>query len=432
MTALLLSSCNSLNRTGSTTAPTASATGSTASTTASSAPPPAVTKASLPKGDKRLGPGTVYSGCEDNVYGPSYQNSGRRLDAFRDGEVFNPKTGMNVPLPKPVPPPGTDLVTGGCTVGGDENNIKVFYVYSVSTPSSGLTPEHTDTLISSFDPFGSATPTATVTLPPEFNDAIKDILPTPYGFIAGNTKTLHGFDPVTLQPTWSVSGPPNCCDLYSNFDSVAAIDHTFKAAGLANGTNRYVVYSTKDGSQMWDYIGDIDHDEITNHGYVVDDNQRYPRVAQFFDTQTRQLKGPVATGNTTIWQNLRLAWNNGLGQPFIEVWDKDQGELIFKRYDNDVAGLKPENVYLAGRYLYIKNESDSPVIDLTTGQKVSSGWKVRPTEQIDRDWVLVASGDASSDVVECFRERKFICRDDDEASLSLVRAPNGQYSGPWY
>ena len=46
--------------------------------------------------------------------------------------------------------------------------------------------------------------------------------------------------------------------------------------------------------------------------------------------------------------------------------------------------------------------------------------------------VLVASGDASSDVVECFRERKFICRDDDEASLSLVRAPNGQYSGPWY
>ena len=81
--------------------------------------------------------------------------------------------------------------------------------------------------------------------------------------------------------------------------------------------------------------------------------------------------------------------------------------------------------------LYIVNSSDSPVIDVTNSQKVSTGWKVRPLELVGRDWMVVVKagngtgpdsncGAAGADSSDC------------DGKLSLVYAPNGNYPGPWF
>ena len=303
-------------------------------------------------------------------------------------------------------------------------------MYTVSTPSSGLTPERQETFVSSYSLRNNGKILTSISLPPNLNPQDFDrILPTTYGFMAGDANTLHGFDPETLQPTWTVNGPSNCCSLDTNFEGIAAIDRGFNSSGLPNGTEKYVFYNAADGGPVGDFVGDFD--SATPGGFVVNDN-RYPAKHSFFDMQTRQLSGPIAAEGV-FWADTRLSWNSG---NFIEVWDRTTNSFPFSRSGQDAVGLHFSTVDIAGKYLYITNESDSPVIDWTTSQKVSSGWKIRPTDQINRDWTLVKRGkntDQDGNIGTCFRKFEFICSSDkDRASLTLSRTPNGQYDGPWF
>src|SRR5207248_845384 len=113
----------------------------------------------------------------------------------------------------------------------------------------------------------------------------------------------------------------------------------------------------------------------------------------------------------------------------IEVRDVRDNKLLFSRYGADVDGLHIRNLYLAGKYLYIENDSDSPVIDIATSQKVSSGWGVRPTDVINRDWLLTMKGHISNDYASCFGVGgSYACYEQG----TLVHAPGGNYGGPWH
>src|SRR5690348_9565918 len=85
----------------------------------------AVTKAMLPTGDSlRRSPGTTFSGCDPD---------GR--DKFSTGEVFDPQTGVNLPLPKPTLAAPEQLVKQRCTVAGDPKSLRVVYVLATRTPA---------------------------------------------------------------------------------------------------------------------------------------------------------------------------------------------------------------------------------------------------------------------------------------------------------
>lgn len=388
---------------------TASAT-STTSTTA--APPPVAQTASLPEGRKRLGPATIYTGCTDEV---------GEGDEFVVGKVFDPTSGRSVPIPTPSVPPGQELIASGCTVGGVED-IRVFWIYYLRTPSSGLDPERTVGKVASFDPFASGAAVTEVELPPDFID-VELILPTDFGFMAGDGYTLHGFDPVSLAQVWRRDADRTCaCSFSTNFRAIATID---KSTPSPSSQYRYVFYGTGDGAEIGAFITSIESED--QRGFTIYSTETFPYVYSYFDAVTNKLAGPVAKAGV-FWDNLRLSW----GDEFIEVWNRDENRMVFSRYGEEVSGLNAESIYLAGNYLYIRNDSDSPVIDLTTSQKVSSGWKVRPTQRISGEWTLVVEGEVANDAAQCFPYREDVCYDDDEPSRTLVRSVDGQYPGPWF
>jgi hypothetical protein len=112
------------------------------------------------------------------------------------------------------------------------------------------------------------------------------------------------------------------------------------------------------------------------------------------------------------------------------VRDIAENKLLFSRTGADVDGLHIKSLEFAGNYIYIDIDSDSPVIDITNSQKVSSSWKVRPTDLVNRDWVPLMSGHVTDKSGSCFQGRDggYTCGD----AGNLVHAPNGNYPGPWY
>lgn len=85
----------------------------------------------------------------------------------------------------------------------------------------------------------------------------------------------------------------------------------------------------------------------------------------------------------------------------------------------------------SGDYLYIANQRDSPVIDIHTRQKVSSGWKVRPLDFLGPSWVLVDHRpNTTADCYEAFSV--FNCGASDAQQVVLQKTDNGEYPGPWY
>ena len=131
-------------------------TASVSATTTRTPEPPTVV--SLPGGGTttlRRAPATVYTGCGEST------RSSRGAFSFEAGEVFVPALRRNLPLPQPTVPAGAELVGGECFVTGDEQKIRVIYIADFRTPSSGLSPESTATLIISFDPSRPETPVAT-------------------------------------------------------------------------------------------------------------------------------------------------------------------------------------------------------------------------------------------------------------------------------
>ena len=61
---------------------------------------------------------------------------------------------------------------------------------------------------------------------------------------------------------------------------------------------------------------------------------------------------------------------------------------------------------------------------------MSSGWAVRPTDVVNRDWLLVLDATPETDSAgSCFDDDELKCNPD---RLTVRHAPNGNYAGAWY
>lgn len=370
----------------------------------------------MPTGDVLRAPATVYSDCstvEDGSGGESFNEQ---------AEIFDPKTGINVPLPAPSIAAGQELVRSECIVGGDIDNIRVFYVMTVSTPSSGLDPEKLTSSIVSFDPFNPGPPT-TKPLPPEIDpEKVGRLRPTRFGFfIEGQNpgqslaSQYVGIDGATLNTTFVVDGSGPVPQTSANESAFLIYFY--------GGDVR--IHSAQDGRVLGEYKESNSSGPYPN-GFIVDvDETRFGVQNAFFNTDDNQVKQPFAAGGGDMWGNTYLA----LEDHALEVRDAATNAVKLRREGADFDGLNIDKAYVAGDFLYLQNDSDNPVIDIETTRKVSSDWTVRPTDVVNRDWILVKETRAKSDGdASCFNGDELRCGDD----VSLRYAPDGRFAGPWY
>jgi hypothetical protein len=317
------------------------------------------------------------------------------------------------------------LLESACTVGGDLDHIRVFYVITLSTPSSGLTPESRTSSIVSFDPFASGPP-QTKPLPNDIDpESVREILPSKYGFFIRRENPNQsladefiGFDGTTLEKTFTVDGSGPLPLTHLNPSAIFIYYY--------GGQVR--IYSAQDGHVLADVMGSSQGGGPSTYpnGFVFYANQNNDGQHGFFNTEDNQLKAPFPSSGD-MWANSFLA----LQDHALEVRDVVTNAVTFRREGPDFDGHHITNAYLASKYLYLANDSDNPVIDITTTQKVSSGWTVRPTDVINKDWILINEqdpgdgGDAS-----CFEDDYTLACGSPKASLKY--APDGNYAGPWY
>ncbi|MFI9636025.1 hypothetical protein ACIHAX_25380 [Nocardia sp. NPDC051929] len=402
-------------------AATTTATARTPGAPASSAAPPPETVPLL-QGDNRMrGPGTVFSGCTPDAG-----------DKFtRGGQVFDPLTGTNKPIPQPILKAPEQLVNHFCTVMGTPRNVRVVYIVSVRTPASGLDAEKYSTRIEAFG-VNDRAPVAQAPWPADLAlDKFSVLAPTEYGFIVRVRSRVVGFDLDTLAVAWQLDEGQLYSDRY-NGRSLA------RELGTQSG-QRIVFNSAKDGSEIarFDGIGlaggtAIDSPHTTaDNGFFVAQAGRPDYHLFYFDSAAAALVGPIAPFAQSFQRsgNLLLAYGRGgSDSAYLNVYDMNKKTFVVQKSGNDAAGLGFQHVYLAGKYLYIQNADDSPVIDLTTLNKVASGWHQRPMDVIG-DWILVISGKVSNNYATCFDTRgEFICYE----TGVLYHSPNGSYPGEWY
>lgn len=367
----------------------------------------------LPRGARTVGPGTIFTQCNGSI---------RNTDKFdTTGEVFDPKTGQISPIPVPKIPPEQKLTGYGCTVGGDQDNLRVYYVVRTLTPSSGLNPESKSSSVFSFEPFG---PTAPRIARLQDTDSSFLIIPTAYGFALQSNSEIAGFDQVTLQSKF-VSPILSSCGI--NFFGFCS--------ARPNGGSSLI--SLKDGSELAGLQPGSSVPLTFSDGFVVENagNFRYLDLPsnKFIDFA----EAHNAKISVNVWNHVIADWVAGDDNATkIQVRDLSDDKQIFVREGADLAGLHIHQIFLAGKYLYIANESDDPVIDITNSQKVSSGWQVRPVQMVGRDWVGVVKKSNLSELA-----RSSPCGNLDTpgqgtdlcaSGFSLVHAPNGNYPGPWF
>ncbi len=428
--AVAVASCSAQSSPSAQTSPTHSE----ASTSAPVAPPPPPAPpkipqtAHLPSGTVvRVGPGTVFSGCHEKLV-TGYDVT------FDAGEAFVYATGKNIGMPTPPIPSSRKMTAAACTVAGDADHLRVISVYTVKTPSSGLTPESSESELVSYDPTHPDSPVAQVPWPagstPEDFDTLT---PTKWGVMAHGDKGVIGFDLNTLKPAWQTSDKIGFGD--ANFEGYVFADGS-RAPDVDVLEDRYIFHSAKDGSVIGSCVGPQMNSGIpvVNHGFFVQKGKHDHNAWQsyYFDMQDAQFKGPMAPGGT-FWGNNYLVYNIprfGEAQPYIQVWDLSQNKLIFDLQGDQVAGLNVQSVNFAGKYLYIANDSDSPVIDITNQQKVSSKWVQRPTDLVSPDWMVVVPGRSAP--ASCFQsDRPSGVLQCNEHSM-LAYAPGGKYTGRWF
>ncbi|OBJ48105.1 hypothetical protein A9W95_05325 [Mycobacterium sp. 1423905.2] len=160
-------------------------------------------------------------------------------------------------------------------------------------------------------------------------------------------------------------------------------------------------------------------------GMVVVVGTGYPYRYGYFDFHDNKMKEVASEFNMVLWDDLLMQW----GTDYIKILNLTTNSVVFHRDGDDVKNLHLKNVHFAGTYLYIDNDSDKPVIDITNSQKVSSGWKLMPIQRVARDWILVDSHNPNRNQ-SCFSKNTINCPAGDNSEL--VYAPNGKYAGPWF
>jgi hypothetical protein len=383
---------------------------------------------------------TVYTGCS-----PGNTNSGFPSAA----QLFDTASGQMVNLPRPQIDSPDELTDYECivTTAGDGSQ-RVVYLTHVHTPSQGLTPEAEHLRLYSFS--------TKVGKPPVVKDLPLDSkqdwsLHQGMGsFVVYSTDSnqnlqeLAFFNPDSLDITAHFGAPPGVDPNPKttlagfNYDGYAVVDQD----APDRMTMRFVSGTTGQEVGNFPDYGDF---VTTERGFLVEDAAK--QGAHYFDMRTRALSdviAPYVEGGELMHGSDRLRWQGtpddasegtygdymiymgNLDNSFLSILDLKQGKSVFSLNADQLKGLNIKNAYVAGHYLYLTKDSDSPVIDILTGNVASKSWSFLPTAQLADGWALVLNA-----------------RYDANTSTSansiggtggyLARGQNGQpFDGPWF
>ncbi|MFG3618804.1 hypothetical protein [Nocardia sp. NPDC047654] len=308
------------------------------------------------------------------------------------------------------------------------------YLLEVRTPASGLQAEKVTNRLESFGPSDQA-PIVHAAWPADLElDKFSRIAPTEYGFIVRIESRIVGFDLDSLTVAWRVEDGQTYNDQYNGISFAREV-------GVSSG-RLIVFHSTRDGAE----IGRLDDFALASNlavgtelltadsGFFVEHYKDLDYSLHYFDAVHGQLVGPIAPREDSFQRYgdllLSYGWGDAGGKnSYLKVYDLRRRMFILEKTDADAIGLGFTKVFIAGNYLYLLNADDSPVIDLTTGAKVSSGWTHRPVDTIAGAWTLVATGDSAKSFATCFTgDNKYFCGN----NATVQHSPDGVYTGRWY
>lgn len=377
--------------------------------------------------------------CPQHVDSESDQQSAE----IPSPSLFDWRTGQFVKVARPEIPAKAQLVQVGCLPSGTLDNPTVTYRLSLRTPAEGLSPEKYETRIETYSTDTSAEPvTATLDLPTDQATKYSMMVPTGGNLLVA---ARDGKDFSLIRP---------------NGDRVATYPTEWNAVRYVD-SNVFIIATEKVGSDPFATMYDgatgqrltfdqgvttltsrssIKSISADGFSYYLDD---YPTYTYFYvDTKTKKshkLGSWQAGGvpDVAVWGKYAYAAGGGLS-----VTDLDTGKTLISRTKEEWDGLGVKHWYAAGPYLYLENEDDSPVIDVTTGKTVSRGWSRRPTNILGDEWTLVLPSPVTNDYVQCYMNRYttpsvmwgFYSLDDAYGCYEtgkLVHTPDG-YQGPWF
>jgi hypothetical protein len=419
-----------------------------------------VTRSSLPAGARvRQNGSTIYTGCES-----SWSAGNKPVE----GEVFDPTTGRNLPLPAPAVADTDEIVGSSCTVTADEKGVnRVVYLLTTKTPSHGLTPESEQTNLMAFD-LGKSRPVVTkpfpLPLPPNPNFGY-GLYPGTGAIVAAESgtdglKTVAFIDPNTLEVESHVGERADAGVVAFNYDGYAISMCDRAQFGGCNAMDLHF-FNGADGTEVGVFRNVGTHIP-TDHGFLLaHSDKKVPAESAdaapgvfYFDTHTNRITGPIAPYIDLDDQNPEGPWwadqfvygdtitfmgTDSSQGAFLRAFDMLEDRELFSLDGDQMKGLKIADAFSGDRFVYLRNESDNPVIDLRSQRSVSSGWTLRPIGRLAQGWVVILpGGPADSDSGLCI-DSAFTATcpgGADEVSSSttayLARGETDDYSGPWY
>ncbi|OBF94525.1 hypothetical protein A5791_00080 [Mycobacterium sp. 852002-51163_SCH5372311] len=420
------SACNSTPSQPRSTTRQSSAAATTQSTAASAtsqtpAQTPTVTGEDLEGTVRALG--TVFKPC----------NSTR--NAFDAAKVFDPQTGRMVVAPTPPPlPPGTELAFGRgnpayfCTLTGTPTDLKIFYVWTYRTPSHGLEPERF-TLMAGVGGINDKSITKVAELPAELGGSPSKVYSTAGGPVLSYCCRTSGvstaaIDPETLTVRWT--SPHN---LASVEESTVAFHDVSKSIvtirDVASGAEVVLDHADPAGPKPLNYELDS--------GYVIRQTKDEVNLGDFtwgyYSVIAHKFYPNLITAGTLIDPIINEGKLLIRSTKNLKILDIANGTVLFEMSPDEMRAVNSYQFGTSGDYLYIGNQSDSPVIDIRDRKQVSSGWKVRPLDFFGKSWVLVDH--RAKTAANCYEgPNVFTCGGTKD--VVIQRIDNGVYPGPWY
>lgn len=363
----------------------------------------------------------------DTVYRCSTSTDGATF------HVFDPASGDFADFTDPLPiPSGSKLNASQCTLTGTPNQLQAMYLWEYLTPAAGLTPAST-TRLGVVRGIHDRTPPA----PTDMTKAVASLQPlwasdggpvmsaAPWNCVEGMPCTL-AFRPGSLDIAWTDPRGVN----YSDRDSVVFEDtRDTRTVTIRNvGSKADATYAdTRVAKSGGSATG------VTSHGYML-----IGASPGFFNSGTMRLI-PYPAESLAYYSNAFqgdrvLSWVS-VDHLSVTVMNIDTGAVDFHLGEQDMKTLEARDLAMFDDYLYVENNNDSPVLDMKTRQRVSAGWKTRPIQWINPQWLLVSHTPNSAR--HCYEvglnsnttdDRQYMCGE----SATLEFHADGRYTGPRY
>jgi hypothetical protein len=407
-----------------------SASGSSSSTAAASSPSKSPTKPPAPKtltvkdlGGTVRALGTVFTPCNSR-------------NEFSKPTVFDPATGELVTAPAPpAVPDGTELVGYRCTLTGAPQDLKVFYIWQYHTPAKGLTSEKYTMMAGVAGIHDeSVNQVAELTGLPGIPD--KNVYPTiggpvlAWGYNSTDEIGTVAIDPATLTVKWT--SPSEISNVDDTTVAFRGDNEKIIIRDVASGADTVL-----DNVQMANFNSDaiqLDSGYLLKEWHENGSGADLSEDFGYYSTVSHQFYPDILVDNIP---NALANVNDGRlflkGSKYLKMINIATGAVEFDLNEEEVHTLGSNSWQYShfGNYVYVRNDTDSPVLDITTKQEAHAGWRVRPSDLIGKSWILVDHRDTASEV--CYEGFDTLrCGQNDPEKITLQRIDNGVYPGAWF